>query len=107
VIRRFSGPGARTTARYDEAAAAFQRALALRNEDCRITNELGWTELLAGDLEAAYRHTTAALKLCEDQPVRGALLYNMGRIAEARGDKAGATTYYQRSLNPPYSRPRP
>lgn len=63
----------------------------------------GWgdrcvTHLRAGALDAAEAACARGLAVAERASTRGALLYNLGRIAEARGDVAAARTAYERSL---------
>lgn len=85
---------------YEGALAAFGRALDLVPGDPRTLSEQGWAALFAGRLDEA----DAALRQAEaaagpDQPrLRASILYNRGRVAEARGDVAEAIDAYQRSL---------
>lgn len=61
--------------------------------------ELGWAHFKGNELELAQRYTSRALKLARDDKRRGMLLYNLGRVAEARDDKAAASDHYTRSLS--------
>ena len=60
--------------------------------------ELGWAEFKAGELDDASAHTLRALAVATEDNKRGMLLYNLGRVAEARGDTEAAIGYYQTSL---------
>lgn len=57
-----------------------------------------WAELGAGRLEEAERLCRCGLTLQPSSRVRGALLYNLGRIAEQRGDVHSAAARYRESL---------
>lgn len=83
---------------YRPAIAAFERALAIDPDDPRALAELGWAAFFAGDLELAEDKTRAALQRSADAKNRGAALYNLGRIAEQRGQRADAIARYQESL---------
>lgn len=52
----------------------------------------------AGALDAAEAACERGLDLATEPSVQGALYYNFGRIAEARGDAAEARSWYERSL---------
>ncbi len=52
----------------------------------------------AGALGQAEAACERGLAVAHDPRVRGALDYSLGRVAEARGDRARARTLYRRSL---------
>jgi hypothetical protein len=85
---------------YEAALAAFARALDLVPGDPRTLSDRGWAALFAGRLpeaEAALRQAEALVG--DDEPkLRASILYNRGRVAEARGEPADAIDAYQRSL---------
>lgn len=83
---------------FTPAIAAFERALATDPDDPRALAELGWAAFFAGDLELAEEKTRAALQRSADAKGKGAALYNLGRIAEKRGQTAEAIAHYQESL---------
>jgi len=63
----------------------------------------GWGErctlhLRAGALDAAEAACARGLEIAERPSTRGALFYNLGRIAEGRGDRAAARGAYESSL---------
>lgn len=55
-------------------------------------------ERRAGDTASASTTCRCALEAAEDPRTRGALLYELGRIAEANGERGPARRYYERSL---------
>ncbi len=84
--------------KYAEGITAFTAALKLDPNHAATLAELGWASYLAGDLDAARRHTELAIAGDASDRTRGAALYNLGRILEDRNDKDGAAAAYQRSL---------
>ncbi len=84
---------------YRRALEAFSLALVLRRDDPVVLGELGWTAFLAGDVGLARRATREGLRHQTDASARGALLYNLGRIAESRGRDDEAIAAYRRSLD--------
>jgi tetratricopeptide (TPR) repeat protein len=80
------------------AKAAFERGLAISPDDPVLLGELGWTAYLTNDLASAEELTRKALAGEASPNVRAASLYNLGLIAEARGDKPGAAVFYGQSL---------
>jgi tetratricopeptide (TPR) repeat protein len=83
----------------EEGIALFEEALALRPGDPRLLVELGWAAFLAGDLQRAEAATAQGLPGARGKPSEGAALYNLGRIAEQRGDKDEAARRYRESLS--------
>ncbi|HLT37722.1 MAG TPA: tetratricopeptide repeat protein [Enhygromyxa sp.] len=83
---------------YRRAIEAFNLALEDRRDDPVVLGEVGWVAFLAGDQTLARRATREALRHQTDDPARGALLYNLGRIAEALGREDEALAAYRRSL---------
>jgi tetratricopeptide (TPR) repeat protein len=83
---------------YAEAIAAFEALTKLVPDDAVALSELGFTAYLAKDLGKAETATRAALARQATPSVKGATLYNLGLIQEARGDKAGAIVSYLESL---------
>lgn len=85
---------------YEGALAAYARALDLVPDDPRTLSEQGWAALFAGRLteaDAALRH--AEQRVGDDDPkLRASILYNQGRVAEARNETHAAIDAYQRSL---------
>lgn len=80
------------------ARAGFAAAVERTPDDAGLLAELGWAEFNAGDLTGARSHTDAALAKVSEPRRRAAMLYNLGRIAEAGGDVAAAATVYKESL---------
>lgn len=83
---------------YRRAIEVFNLALEQRRDDPVTLGELGWVAFLAGDQTLARRATREALRHQTDDQARGALLYNLGRIAEAIGREDEAIAAYRRSL---------
>jgi tetratricopeptide (TPR) repeat protein len=63
----------------------------------RLANEC-FRQLKGGDLEAARISCEEAERLARVPRRRGAIFFNMGRIAEEEGDKEKACEFYTRSL---------
>jgi tetratricopeptide (TPR) repeat protein len=83
---------------YQAGMDKYREALAIDASDVAVLGELGWAAFQAGDLELAHRTTVQALKFVRDDKQRGMLLYNLGRIAEAREQIAEAIDDYRASL---------
>ncbi len=89
---------------WDDAATRFEVALALVPGDVDVRCETGYAQFRASHLDAAAAHMSAVLTtLPSDPPQRRRVrtaqcLYNIGLVAEARGDPAAARDAYTRSL---------
>jgi tetratricopeptide (TPR) repeat protein len=83
---------------YRQAITVFRKALEQRPHDATLLGELGWAAFLAGQYNLGRRATREALRLESDAAARGALLYNLGRIAEALQREDEALAAYRRSL---------
>jgi tetratricopeptide (TPR) repeat protein len=84
---------------FEGAIEAYGRALDVLPDDPRTLSELGWATLFTGRLdeaEAVLRRAEAGVG--DDDRLRAAILYNLGRVAEARHEDAAAIEAYQRSL---------
>ena len=84
--------------KFDEGIAQFEAVLKIDSDHRAALAELGWAEFKAGRHDRAHAHTLRALSIAEDPKQRGMLQYNLGRIAEAREQKAVALAHYQQSL---------
>jgi tetratricopeptide (TPR) repeat protein len=84
---------------FTAALAAFDRALAVAPDDVRSLSEVGWAALNAGDLTRAEAANKRALALAKHPTARAQILYNAGRVAQARNDLAGARRAYAESLS--------
>ncbi|MCE9571712.1 MAG: tetratricopeptide repeat protein [Deltaproteobacteria bacterium] len=82
---------------WRRAIDAFEGAVAADPDDARARSELGWAALHAGDLTLAAQASEAASARATGQ-VKAAALYNLGRVHEARGDRAAAAGAYRASL---------
>jgi tetratricopeptide (TPR) repeat protein len=83
---------------FAAAVAAYDAAIALDGKLARAWSERGYARLLAGDLEGAQADLEDALPLDEGASFRAAVQFNLGQVAEKRGDKAAAKTAYEASL---------
>ena len=88
-----------------KAAAAVapsgKPAAADRPADPKASINQGWVAFQAGDLAAAELATRQGLEGAErakDDRLRGMALYNLGRIHEARGQRAEAMALYEASV---------
>ena len=84
--------------RYGEAMREFDRALDVLPASARALSELGWAAFQAGDHERARSANQSALRLARNDALRAACLYNLGRLAEAQGDRDEALRQYRASL---------
>lgn len=83
---------------WPEAISAFEGALAISPDDAACLSELGWAEFNANDLDKAEAANSHALANAKTPALRAPILYNVGRVAEARGDKVAAIRAYRQSL---------
>jgi Flp pilus assembly protein TadD len=84
--------------KLDEAMVKYRAALEIDPSNPTVLGELGWAQFQANALGDAQTTTMQALRLAQEDKARGMLLYNLGRIAEARSEKEAAITYYRTSL---------
>ena len=100
AFRKLLGTGrAKSKAKkWAEAIADFDQALAIDPNHARLLSELGWAHFNAGTLEKAEKFTRSSIDNSRDDRVRGASLYNLGRIHEAREEFDRAATAYTTSL---------
>ncbi len=83
---------------YEGALVAYDRALAIAPDDATVLAEVGWAALQSGDLARAEDANRRALLHALDPKLRAQILYNAGRVAEAKSDPAAARTAYAASL---------
>jgi tetratricopeptide (TPR) repeat protein len=83
---------------YRDGIALYDEALAIEPSNPAALAELGWAAFQAEQLELAQGATTRALLYSRKSEQQGMILYNLGRIAEARGDDAAALAHYRDSL---------
>ena len=82
--------------RLDEAAAAYERAIAASPESGFLHRELAGVEQQRGNLEPALTHARRAIALDANDAAAHALA---GAILEARGEYAGAAAEYERAAS--------
>lgn len=82
----------------DAGIAEYHRLLRIDPHYGPALGELGWAEFKAERWDAATLHTRQALARAQDDTKRGMYHYNLGRIAEARGETEEAIEAYAISL---------
>ncbi|MFO0741547.1 MAG: tetratricopeptide repeat protein [Labilithrix sp.] len=83
---------------WSKALEAFDRALAVMADDPRILSEVGWAAFQANRLDRAEQANARALANTKEPLVRAPILYNVGRVAEARNRPDAARKAYRESL---------
>jgi tetratricopeptide (TPR) repeat protein len=81
------------------AIAAFNRALAVFPDDPTVLDEMATASYKAKDLATAETLARRAAARSPNAKLRGRILYNLGRVQEARGEKDKAIESYKRSLD--------
>jgi tetratricopeptide (TPR) repeat protein len=82
----------------DGAIAAWKEAAAALDGDARALSELGLAALQKRDFKLAEEATRKSIAGSAQPDVKGASLYNLGRIFEEQGDKTAAVDAYRKSL---------
>lgn len=82
---------------YNEAIAAFDRALEQRPQAPRALAERGYAKLLANDLVGARADLEAARERSDDPQRLGPIWFNLGLVAEAAGDAEAARRAFTRA----------
>ena len=75
--------------KLDEAMTQFNLALSIVAEDGPTLSEMGVVTFRKKDLKAAEDYTRRSIQSTSDNQVKGASLYNLGRILEEKGGQAG------------------
>ncbi len=83
---------------YRRAMAELELGLELEPTNPYLWSEHGWAAFRAGELDTAKASTNKALEFATKERARASMLYNLGRIAEKRGDLNDAAGYYEQSL---------
>lgn len=83
---------------YTGALASFDKALAIDPNDARALSEISWAAFLGEDLDRAAQAGRDSVRFSKDDKVKGASLYNLGRVAEERGQLDEAIRHYKDSL---------
>ncbi|MFT7579193.1 MAG: tetratricopeptide (TPR) repeat protein [Myxococcota bacterium] len=84
---------------YTAAIAKFDAANRVVPGHPSAAAEHGWAAFNAGQLEIAERMTRMALASAKKPKRKAAVLYNLGRVLEARGEAEEARKLYERSLS--------
>lgn len=83
---------------YTGALASFDKALAIDPNDARALSEISWAAFLGKDLDRAEQAGRDSVRFSKDDKIKGASLYNLGRVAEERGQIDEAIRHYKDSL---------
>jgi tetratricopeptide (TPR) repeat protein len=83
---------------YATGITELEAAVAINPFHGKSLGELGWAYFNAGKLDEAHKRLTLALEYADNDASRGAVLYNLGRVAEAKADTTLAIELYTRSL---------
>jgi tetratricopeptide (TPR) repeat protein len=84
--------------KHAAAIAVYDEALAIRPGDLEALTDQGWSAFLLPDLARAERITRQAVGASGPDRINAAAFYNLGRILQAKNDRAGAIAAYQSSL---------
>lgn len=87
------------TRHYGEASRALEKALEAMPTGARALSELGWAAFQTGDYARARMANQDAIRWARDPALAAASMYNLGRLAEAVGDREEAARQYQKSLS--------
>ena len=82
---------------YAGAIDAFDTAIKLDPTYARAFGARGYAKLLSGDLDGATADCTTALSLKDEPKFQASAYFNLGLIAERRGDAEAATKAYTMS----------
>jgi tetratricopeptide (TPR) repeat protein len=80
------------------AMAAYDRALAIKPDDLGALTDQGWSAFQLRLYDRAEALSRRVVSIGGSQRREAAAQYNLGRILEARGDRAGAVAAYLESL---------
>ena len=84
---------------FAAAIAEYDAALALDPKLAQAWSERGYAKLLAGDLDAAKDDLEHALPFDEGNNYRASVHYNLGLVAEKKGDLATAKAEFSESID--------
>lgn len=83
--------------KYDDAYAAFDKALKSVPDDARALSERGYAKLLAKDYKGAVADLDKSVVRTSDKKLLGQIYYNYGLAAEGEGDTEAARSAFARS----------
>lgn len=84
--------------KLEEALEAFEAALAINPGSSTAACEAGFAALRLERLEAAQRHLQTGVASARDDAKEATCLYNLGLVAEKRGNTQAAAVYFKDSL---------
>ncbi len=80
------------------ALATFERGLVVVPEDATLLAETAWAAFQTKDLPKAEEAGKHALRATSAAPLRAQVLYTLGRVSDAKGDREAARKSYAASL---------
>lgn len=83
---------------YATGIDELRKAKAISPTNSKVLGELGWAHFLNGDHDDAERELKLALAHVEQDATKGAVLYNLGRVAEQKGNEKMAADLYRQSV---------
>lgn len=92
------GQAAATAGEWTKAVAAYEKAMALDEDNPHIHGALGWAQFNTKAYDAAKENLYAAIRHEQDGDRRADDLYRLGRVEEAQGDFVSAKRHYDHSL---------
>jgi Flp pilus assembly protein TadD len=81
--------------RMDDAERMIRKAHELRPKSGYIMDSLGWLFFKRGNVEEARGYISNAYKQLPEEPT---IIYHLGRVEEAEGNKAEAARLYRKAL---------
>ncbi|MFV8752287.1 tetratricopeptide repeat protein [Nannocystaceae bacterium ST9] len=84
--------------KHEAGIKLYHEALAIEPSNPAALAELGWAALQANQLDLAQGATSQALIFSRKADQQGMILYNLGRVAEARSQTDDAIAHYRESL---------
>ena len=92
------GQEAASAGDWAKAVAAYEKAVALDEDNPHIHGALGWALFNTKAYDAAKENLYAALRHEQDGDRRADYLYRLGRVEEEQGDVVAAHRHYEHSL---------
>jgi tetratricopeptide (TPR) repeat protein len=92
------GQAAANAGDWPKAIVAYEKAMALDEDNPHIHAALGWAQFNTEAYDPAKENLYAALRHERDGDRRADYLYRLGRVEEAQGDLVSAKRHYDHSL---------
>ena len=84
--------------KWKEAVVEIEKAAAADPTSARIWSELGWAAFQVGDLDRASVANEKSVAATDNDQLKAASLYNLGRIAEKKREPEKAREFYAQSV---------